>query len=149
MTVVTEIHEDFLNELMDNSRHIRKHLERTKTLSDDVKWDRIKNYPIPASNFLDDARSFLPEPGYFWDIGRITVQGFTQGSVAVYYNSIYDEEIFNFTTAGTYLPDKMNVPTFGPATRLVFQATSLTGTAVVSISYLSIKIEKLAKYVMG
>jgi hypothetical protein len=114
-----------------------------------IRPERVKPYLIPASGLLDDSRTFSPEQEFIWDITRITAQGFSAGTVTTYYTSVGDEQLFEFTEAGTYLPGPKQVFVWDQTTRLVFQSAGLTGSAFVSIAYISVHYSKIADYLFS
>lgn len=142
--------ESKIDEILGITKKSHHHITKPKPdYNELVRWDRVRGMAIPASNLLDDVNVFAPEKFFFWDIKRITVQGFSAGSVACYYESITGDEIFNFTSAGTYLPEDKSIVIRTRIERPVFQATGLSGTAIVSMSYISVHASIWGKYLAG
>lgn len=111
---------------------------------------RIKATAIPASNLLSDPRIFAPEPDYIWDIMRLTAQTFTAGNVVAYHNSPQDDQIVQWTgQAGSYWFENHSLLVTDRSDALVFQGTSLTGTAYISAAGLSVHKSIIGKYLLG
>jgi hypothetical protein len=75
----------------------------------------------------DQPDQLQAKTGYMWSIRRLTVQGFTAGSVTAYYNSTSGEPLCPYPVPA--------VNTFGrgeellnPGERIVWSATGITGT---------------------
>ena len=78
---------------------------------------------------LDIPEMFGPRASWQWELDGMGAQGFTTGSVSVYLNSTSAEEIFNFSSAGVFYQRKFRF--LNQAQRLVFSASSITGTVSV------------------
>jgi hypothetical protein len=88
-----------------------------------------------AGTLVQDP-GFGPNTGYAQSVRRLTIWGFSAGTVAVYLNNLYGEPLPFFTSAGTY--------TFGrgdlllqPQDNLVFSASGITlatGQGAVSVT---------------
>src|SRR5579872_6232743 len=109
----------------------------------------VRPTAIPSSGILSDVNNFAPESGFFWDVTRITVQTFTNGTVAVYRRSIQDTELVTFTQAGSYWFQDHNLLVISREQALVFQATNLTGTAYVSCEGFSVHNSIMGEYLKG
>jgi hypothetical protein len=138
---------------------VRSHFERHEKLhhSDHSDTDynvlikdfKVQMVAIPASNLLQDARVFSPEPYFIWDILRVTIQGFSGGTVTLYQQSTQADELVVFSNAGSYWFNPHTVITHGPTDMPVFQSASLTGTAYVTVSGLSVHQSIWGRYLLA
>ena len=116
---------------------------------DSIRPERVEPYQIPASNILDDVRRFSPPQFYIYDVTRLTAQGFSAGSVAVYIANT-GEQIASFTQAGTLYFNPGGDPFItGQQDRLVFTATGLTGIASVSMGYIKVPYDAIGQYLLS
>lgn len=104
---------------------------------------------IPSSNLLSDANNFAPESGYIWDVTRISIQGFSAGSCSYFRRSAQDTELGTFSNAGTVWFQDHNLLVHSREQLLVFTATGLTGTALVSCEGFSVHQSILGEYLKG
>lgn len=83
---------------------------------------------------LDLPDQLQAKPGYFWGIRRMTLSGFTAGTVYAYRNSFNGEVLVPYPQAATF--------TFGrgemllhPSDRVVFAASGITGAVNFWIAF--------------
>jgi hypothetical protein len=76
----------------------------------------------------DQPDKLQAKTGYIWCIRRLTVQGFTAGTVTAYRNSTAGEPVLPFATAGVNTLGKGQLLLM-PGDRLIWSATGITGTA--------------------
>jgi hypothetical protein len=88
-----------------------------------------------------------PHDGFHWDVRRMSVTGFSAGSVAVFINSPQDEQIANFTTAGVPVFFSTHV-ILNYRDSLVFVATGITGNAGVHGQAIQVPTPLLPEYLM-
>lgn len=92
---------------------------------------KVPGIPVPSSGTLDQPNLLGPRTGQYWDIHRISCTGFSAGSVTAYLNSAFGDEVETFAAAGIIKYGKaQQMLTAGD--RLVFVATGITGSVVVS-----------------
>lgn len=75
----------------------------------------------------DAADQLQAKTGYFWSIRRLTVQGFTAGSVTAYRNSAAGEPVMPFPAPAVNTIGRGELLLM-PGDRLVFSATGITGS---------------------
>lgn len=102
----------------------------------DQKWreercDVVYQTPIvgqlaAGSVTLDEATQLAPIPGYCWSVRRLTVTGFTAGSVTVYMNAIEPVAPFPNPAVNTYGRGELLLQ---PKDRLVVVGAGTSGTA--------------------
>lgn len=146
---LTDEHTSVIQEILGVAKKTHHIVSHKPDYNELIRPFRVKALAIPASNILDDVNNLAPEKFFVWDVFRVSIQGFSAGSVAMYYNSAQDDEIANFTQAGSFFFNTGNVFVRDRGESLVFQATGLTGTAYVSMSGLSIHQSILGKYLMS
>ena len=107
--------------------------ERRNRLNSMIMPLNIDLQPISAANgILDQPRLLGPSAGWTWQLDSMGAQGFSAGSIGVFENSVNGLEIFTFTTAGTFFQRHFRYLRYG--TRLVFQATGISGAPAVWVS---------------
>ena len=103
--------------------------------------------PLSAgAGTLDQPDMYGPRDGYWWDVRRITVDGFTAGTVAVYRNNVNTAKIANFTQAGEWTWSGQMM--LRMRERLLFVATGITGSVQVDGDAFAISAQVLADYLM-
>lgn len=80
-----------------------------------------------ANDVIDQPDALMAKTGYWWDIRRLTITGFTAGTVTVFRNSNGGEPMVPFASAGTSTFGKGEI-LLHPGDRLVVAGTGTTGT---------------------
>lgn len=75
----------------------------------------------------DQPDKLQAKSGFIWSIRRLTITGFSAGSVTVFRNSASGEQLVPYPAAATNTFGKGEVKLL-PNDRLVFSATGITGT---------------------
>jgi hypothetical protein len=105
--------------------------------------------PLTAgAGVLNLPSIYSPNPGYVWDIRKLTAASFTTGTVTVYKNAQNDANTeVVFTSAGTYWfgsgQEIINSNDF-----LLFAASGITGNVTISGRAVQIREDYLADYLL-
>lgn len=82
---------------------------------------------VNANDVIDQPDALMAKTGYWWDIRRLTITGFTAGTITVYRNANGGEPVAPFAQAGMFTFGKGEV-LLHPGDRLVAVGVSTTGT---------------------
>src|SRR5215472_14620015 len=103
--------------------------------------------PLTAgAGTLDQRDRYGPMDGFFWDLRRITVDGFTAGSVAVYVNDTNTPRAANFPQPGDFTWSGQRF--LFARDRLIFVATGITGTVQFSGDAINVSMRLYPEYVL-
>lgn len=133
---------------------------RRREASQHVWSVEIDPVPVPiAAGFgvLDVPQFFRPSLGEHWDVHRISATGFTAGSVAAWVNLpslaagqavLAGALAASFPSAGVNTFGKAHCHLRGGNDRLVFVATGITGSVLVSMSATRVADEYWGEYLL-
>ena len=86
-----------------------------------------------------------PQMSNYWDVKRIQCTGFTAGTVTVYLNVVNAEIAAVFSQAGVLLNGKAQI-LLNATDTLVFSATGITGSVLVSLAGVEIAADCIGEY---
>lgn len=119
-----------------------------------VPWEAAHPVPIlgniqltAGAGTTDQAANvYGPNDPYYWDIRRLSVWGFTAGTVTAYLNSASGEQLGVAPSAGQFTWSSQVL--LAPRDHLVFVAASITGTVTFGGQAIEVKSEWLPAYLM-
>lgn len=109
-------------------------------------------HPAPISyaqggpGTVDQPDRFGPKDGFLWDLRRITVSGFSAGSVAVYKNDVNGPQLANFTAPGEWTWSGQQW--LKQRDRLIFIATGITGNVIIDGDAIAVSQQIYPQYVL-
>lgn len=110
-----------------------------------VPWEACHPVPIlgqvaivSSAGTLQQKDLYGPKTGYWWDLRRLSVYGFTAGTVTVFKNSAQSNPVHVFTAAGDQ-PWSAAV-LMAPEDQLLFVAAGITG-GPITIEGQAIEVE--------
>lgn len=114
-------------------------------------WEDVHPVPIgpqnlTASGTVDFPDQLGPRDGYWWDVRRISIWGFTAGTVAVYLNDPNGEQVGAATSAGQLTWGTSLL--LGPRDRLIFVASNITGNVRIGGQAFEVKDTALPRYLI-
>lgn len=114
----------------------------------DVLWEDVHVAPIVgalgANGTLDQPDMYGPKEGYWWDLRRLTVSGFTAGTVDVYRNTVNGVVLYSFSAAGEKTWSKQQF--LGPRDRLIFVVSGLTGSVQIDGQAMEVSAQYMPVY---
>jgi hypothetical protein len=129
---------------------VRATRERDAKLAEGVR--PIPGIAVPqittSGGTADYPELLSPRSGYWWDVKTVTAATFTGGTVSLYAGGQSDSTLrFVFTTSGTFAfgTGQLLVP---PGQRLIFVASSVTGSVTPSLSVIEVASWALPAYLM-
>lgn len=110
-------------------------------------------FTIPPQNItltagagtLDMPPLLGPRTGKFWDVKRVSVLGYTAGTVIAYLGAVGAEVLDAYQTADAYHYGKAHFM-LGGGDRIVFSATGITGTVQVTLGGIELDADCLGAY---
>lgn len=88
-----------------------------------------------------------PKDGYWWELHRLTVWGFTAGTVTVYKNSSNGTRLAQFAQAGEWTWSG-NMQWLAPRDRLIFVAAGITGSVQIDGMAIEVSAQTLPSYLI-
>lgn len=82
---------------------------------------------VTGNGTVDLKDTMGAKTGYIWDVKRLTVNGFTAGSVTAYKNSALGEPVAPYPAPAVFTYGKGQL-LLGPDERLIFSGAGITGT---------------------
>lgn len=95
---------------------------------------------------LDQADRYGPKDGYLWDLRRVTVSGFTAGTVTMYRNDTNGAQLAQWTTPGEWTWS--TAQWLKMRDRLIWVATGITGTVVIDGEAIEVSNQVLPEYLL-
>lgn len=118
-----------------------------------VPW--LSCHPVPilgaiqlaaGAGTLDQPDMYGPKDPYWWDLRRLTLWGWTAGTVTVYLNNPNGTPLATATTPGEFTWSAQHLLT--PRDRMVFSATGITGTVEIDGQAIEIETPWLSDYLV-
>lgn len=110
-----------------------------------VPWEACHPVPITGQVAIVSSAGSLqakdlygPKTAYWWDLRRLSVYGFTAGTVTVYKNSTSSNPVHTFAAAGVQLWSAAVL--MAPEDQLIFVAAGITG-GPITIEGQAIEVE--------
>lgn len=129
---------------------MREQRDRLDRLTRAVRPVYITGIPMTLSGgdgTLNVPNMLGPATGRYWDVHRITVSGFTAGTVTVYDSSTAGDTLLIIASAGSQFLGKAQM-LLAPQRTLVFSASGITGTVAVSMAMTEIEARWIGDYLL-
>lgn len=117
----------------------------------------VRQVPLTANSFtaggtgiIDSSETLRVHDGYYWSVRRLTLSGFTAGTVTAYRNSAIPgvgEPLVPATVAATLTFGRGEM-LLSPGDRIVLQCTGITGTVQVNGAADMFEMAFLASYIL-
>jgi hypothetical protein len=115
----------------------------------------IHPFSVPAQGItltagagtLDQPNLLGPRTGRAWDVRRMSVTGFTAGTVTVCQTQANADVLAVFSSAGVLLNGKAQL-LVNAGDRMIFVASGITGSVTVSIAGIDISATLLGDYLL-
>jgi hypothetical protein len=101
---------------------------------------------LNGNGTLDYADRYGPTDGFLWDVRRITVSGFSAGTVTVYKNDVNSTALWVFPSVGEKLWSSQQW--LRARDRLIFVAAGITGNVQVDGNAHLVSEQLLAEYIL-
>lgn len=128
---------------------VARHLDRQAREHDEM-IQLLNVVPIAgiltATGTLDNPDMLGPKDGYWWDLRRLTLSGFSAGTVALYRNSANGAQLANWTQTGEWTWSAAQW--LRPRDRMIFVATGITGAVIVDGDAVEVSTRMLPQYVL-
>lgn len=118
-----------------------------------VPWEACHPAPITGqvpivsgAGTLQQKDLYGPKTGYWWDLRRLSVYGFTAGTVSVYKNNSFSNPVHVFTAAADQTWSAALL--MGPEDQLIFVAAGITGAVTVEGQAIEVDTSWLPVYLM-
>jgi hypothetical protein len=129
-----------------NTGELARSRKRQEALQNNLWILDMGNIPMPNPT-LDIPNLLGPVTGQAWSIGRISIFGFTAGSVSVFIDSVNGNQVDLLSAAGSLKYGKGQLA-LTAGHRLVFSSTGLTGTPIINVFGVQMAESLLPEYLI-
>jgi hypothetical protein len=103
---------------------------------------------LPGNGTLDYPDRYGPTDGFLWDVRRITVSGFSAGTVTLFKNDVNSTQLYQWATTTPTEKTWSSQLWLRARDRLIFVAAGITGTVQLDGNAHLVSEQLLAEYIL-